>query len=34
MDDDRYYEYVEEELKRIRRKYNESRRTIKRNQQE
>lgn len=30
-EEDWYYTYVDEQLKRIRRRYNESRRTIKRN---
>ena len=30
-EEDWYYAYVDEQLKRIRRRYNESRRTIKRN---
>ena len=33
-EDYEYFEYVDNELKRLRRKNNESRRTIKRNQQE
>lgn len=33
-EDYEYFEYVDNELKRLRRKHNESRRTIKRNQQE